>query len=51
MSWSEWLHGKISTSLNIDQMPFNNGDNDNVYSLKAILHNKQIEIERLNKQF
>lgn len=37
MSWSEWLHGKISTALNIDQMPSNNGDNDNAYSLKAIL--------------
>jgi len=49
MTWSEWLHGKISTALNIDQIPSNNGDNDNVYSLKAILHNKQIEIERLNK--
>ncbi len=49
MSWSEWLHGKISTALNIDQMPSNNGNNDNPYSLKAILHNKQIEIERLNK--
>ena len=49
MAWSEWLHGKISSALNIDQIPSNNGDNDNVYSLKAILHNKQIEIERLNK--
>ncbi len=49
MSWSEWLHGKVSTALNIGQMPSNNGDNDNPYSLKAILHNKQIEIERLNK--
>lgn len=49
LSWSEWLHTKVSMALNIDQMPSDNGDNNNAYSLKAILHNKQIEIERLNK--
>jgi hypothetical protein len=49
LSWSEWLHTKVSMALNIDQMPPDNGDNNNAYSLKAILHNKQIEIERLNK--
>ena len=49
MGWSEWLHTKVSIALNIDQMPSDNDIENNAYSLKAILHNKQIEIERLNK--
>lgn len=47
MGWSEWLHTKVSFALNIDQMP--SDTDNNAYSLKASLHNKQIEIDRLNK--
>jgi hypothetical protein len=39
---------KVTTGLNINQLPSDNGDN--AYQLKAILHNKQIEIEKLNKR-
>lgn len=48
IGWSEWLHTKVTTALNIDQLPKDNGDN--AYQLKAILHNKQIETEKLNKR-
>lgn len=47
IGWSEWIQTKVTTALNINQLPTDNGDN--AYQLKAILHNKQIEIERLNK--
>lgn len=48
MGWSEWLQTKVTTALNINQLPADNGDN--TYQLKAILHNKQVEIEKLNKR-
>ncbi len=48
IGWSEWIQTKITTALNINQLPTDNGDN--AYQLKAILHNKQIEIEKLNKR-
>jgi hypothetical protein len=48
IGWSEWLQSKVITALNINQLPKDNGDN--TYQLKAILHNKQIEIDKLNKQ-
>ncbi len=48
IGWSEWLQTKVITGLNIDQVPTDNSDN--AYQLKAILHNKQIEIEKLNKR-
>ncbi len=48
MGWSEWLQIKVTTALNINQLPADNGDN--TYQLKAILHNKQVEIEKLNKR-
>lgn len=48
IGWSEWLHTKVTTALNIDQLPKDN--NDNAYQLKAILHNKQIELDKLNKR-
>jgi hypothetical protein len=47
IGWSEWIQTKVTTALNINQLPIDNGDN--TYQLKAILHNKQIEIEKLNK--
>lgn len=47
IGWSEWIQTKVTTALNINQLPTDNGDN--TYQLKAILHNKQIEIEKLNK--
>jgi hypothetical protein len=48
IGWSEWLQTKVTTALNANQMPADNGYN--AYQLKAILHNKQIEIEILNKR-
>ncbi len=48
MGWSEWIQTKVTTALNINQFPTDNGDN--AYQLKARLHNKQIEIEKLNKR-
>jgi hypothetical protein len=48
IGWSEWIQTKVTTALNINQLPTYNGDN--AYQLKAILHNKQIEIEKLNKR-
>lgn len=48
IGWSEWIQTKVTTALNINQLPTDNGDN--AYQLKAILHNKQIEIEKLNKR-
>jgi hypothetical protein len=48
IGWSEWIQTKVTTGLNINQLPSENGDN--AYQLKAILHNKQIEIEKLNKR-
>ncbi len=46
--WSEWIQAKVTTALNINQFPADNGDS--AYQLKARLHNKQIEIEKLNKR-
>lgn len=48
IGWSEWIQTKVTTGLNINQLPSDSGDN--AYQLKAILHNKQIEIEKLNKR-
>ncbi len=48
IGWSEWIQTKVTTALNINQLPTDNGDN--AFQLKAILHNKQIEIEKLNKR-
>ena len=48
IGWSEWLQSKVTTALNIDKLPQDNGDN--AYQLKAIVHNKEIEIGKLNKQ-
>lgn len=48
IGWSEWIQTKVTIGLNINQIP--NDPGDNAYQLKAILHNKQIEIERLNKK-
>jgi len=48
IGWSEWIQTKVTTALNINQLPTDNGDNS--YQLKAMLHNKQIEIEKLNKR-
>jgi hypothetical protein len=48
IGWSEWIQTKVTMGLNINQLPNDNGDN--AYQLKAILHNKQIEIEKLNKR-
>lgn len=48
IGWSEWIQTKVTTGLNINQLPSDSGDN--AYHLKAILHNKQIEIEKLNKR-
>jgi hypothetical protein len=48
IGWSEWLQIKVTTALNINQLP--DDKEDNAYQLKAILHNKQIEIEKLNKR-
>ena len=47
IGWSEWIQTKVTTALNINQLPKDNGDN--TYTLKAILHNKQIELDKLNK--
>lgn len=46
IGWSEWIQTKVTIGLNINQLPDDKGDN--AYQLKAILHNKQIEIEKLN---
>jgi hypothetical protein len=48
IGWSEWIQMKVTTALNINQLPQDNGDN--AYQLKAILHNKQLELEKLNKR-
>ncbi len=48
IGWSEWIQTKVTTALNINQFPADNGDN--AYQLKARLHNNQIEIEKLNKR-
>jgi len=48
IGWSEWIQTKVTIGLNINQLPSDSGDN--AYQLKAILHNKQIEIEKLNKR-
>lgn len=48
LGWSEWIQTKVTIGLNINQLPNDSGDN--AYQLKAILHNKQIEIEKLNKR-
>lgn len=48
IGWSEWLQTKVTTALNINQLP--NDNSDDAYQLKAILHNKVIEIEKLNKR-
>ncbi len=48
IGWSEWIQTKVTTALNINQLPIDNGNN--AYQLKAILHNKQLEIEKLNKR-
>jgi len=39
---------KVTTSLNIDLYQKDNEVNS--YQLKAVLHNKQIELEKLNKR-
>ncbi len=48
IGWSEWIQTKVTTALNINQLPIDNGDD--AYQLKAILHNKQLEIEKLHKR-
>lgn len=48
MGWSEWIQTKVTTGININQLPSDSGDN--AYQLKAILHNKQMQIEKLNKR-
>ncbi len=48
IGWSEWLQTKVTTALNINQLPTDNGDD--TYQLKAILHNKQLEIKKLNER-
>ncbi len=46
--WSEWLKSKVTTALNISQIP--SPTTTNPYTLQAILHNKQIEIDKLTKR-
>ncbi len=48
IGWSEWLKCKVTTALNISQLPSPTATNP--YTLQAILHNKQIEIEKLTKR-
>lgn len=49
IAWSEWMQTKINIGINVKQVPNNNEEEDS-HHIKALLHHRNNEIEKLNKR-